>query len=56
MGIREQLNRHQGVTIAASLSVVALVVIWICLRSSGTSIPKQLNFYTTDDVRHPLFR
>jgi hypothetical protein len=49
MEIREQLNRHQTASIAASLSVVALVVIWICMRSSGTSIPKQLNFYTTDD-------
>jgi hypothetical protein len=49
MGIRERLNEHQTVSIAASLGVVLLIVIWICVRTSGTSIPKQLNFYTTDD-------
>jgi len=49
MGIREQVNRHHVVSIGASLGVVSLVVIWICIRSSGTSIPKQSTFYTTDD-------
>jgi hypothetical protein len=49
MGIREQLNRNQTASIAASLSVVLLVVIWLYARGSGPSIPKQLNFYTADD-------
>jgi hypothetical protein len=49
MGIRDQLNRNQTVSIIASLIAIVLVLVWICVRSSGTSIPTQLNFYTTDD-------
>ncbi len=49
MGLRERLNRHQGVSILASLSVVALVVLWSYMRTSEPSIPKQLSFYTADD-------
>ena len=49
MEIRVLLNKHKAVSLVVSLGAIALVLISICMRSRGTSIPKQLNFYTTDD-------
>jgi hypothetical protein len=49
MGIREQINRHQRTSIAVSACVVIMVVALISFENVGSGLPKQLNFYTTDD-------